>query len=243
MSNNDQMITFPEEVRFTATWRPYQARVLKELEEYLDDERLHVVAAPGSGKTVLGIEVVRRMNGPTLVLAPTLAIRDQWIHRFIELFLPAGSKQPEWISRDLDEPGFFTVATYQSLHAAMTRIDAAIVEDAEEPEDMHQESPDEKEEDELEDSDVSSWLDQTKKKKKKSFGNTNALQPELIDMLRDIGIKTLVLDEAHHLRSNWWKSLVGLIESIEGITLLSLTATPPFDVVDFELDALVNQDD
>ena len=116
------MRTFPEEVRFNFTWRPYQVRVLKELEEYLDDSRLHVVAAPGSGKTVLGIEVVRRMNGPTLVLTPTLAIRDQWVHRHVELFLPKGSKQPEWVSRDLDEPGFFTVATYQSLHAAMSRF-------------------------------------------------------------------------------------------------------------------------
>ena len=233
------MITFPDEVRFTATWRPYQARVLKELEEYLDDERLHVVAAPGSGKTVLGIEVVRRMNGPTLVLAPTLAIRDQWIHRFIELFLPAGSKQPDWISRDLDEPGFFTVATYQSLHAAMSRIVPEVVEDVDEPLDIQQEDPDEKEEDELEDSEVSSWLDQSKKKKKRNLDNKNALVPELVDLLREVGIKTLVLDEAHHLRSNWWKSLISLIESIEGITLLSLTATPPFDVVDFEWDRYV----
>ncbi|TFH11278.1 MAG: restriction endonuclease subunit R [Candidatus Thorarchaeota archaeon] len=233
------MITLPEEVGFTATWRPYQARVLKELEEYLDDERLHVVAAPGSGKTVLGIEVLRRINGPTLVLAPTLAIRDQWIHRFIEMFLPAGSKQPEWISRDLDDLGFFTVSTYQSLHAAMSRINPEVVEDAEEFEDIQQEDPDEKEEDELEDSKVSSWLDQSKKKKKKNLDNRNALLPELVDRLRAVGIKTLVLDEAHHLRSNWWKSLVSLIESIEGITLLSLTATPPFDVVDFEWDRYV----
>ncbi|MGY5881659.1 MAG: DEAD/DEAH box helicase family protein, partial [Candidatus Thorarchaeota archaeon] len=147
MSNTEPMITFPDEVRFTATWRPYQARVLKELEEYLNDERLHVVAAPGSGKTVLGIEVVRRINGPTLVLAPTLAIRDQWIHRFIELFLPAGSKQPDWISRDLDDPGFLTVSTYQSLHAAMSRIVPEVIEDDESTLDIPDEDPDEKEED------------------------------------------------------------------------------------------------
>ena len=85
------MKSFPEDVGFSSTWRPYQARVLKELEEYLEDDKLHVVAAPGSGKTVLGLEVLRRLNGPTLVLTPTLAIRDQWILRFIDLFLPKGS--------------------------------------------------------------------------------------------------------------------------------------------------------
>ena len=34
-------------------------RVLQELKEHLDDARLHVVAAPGAGKTVLGLEVIR----------------------------------------------------------------------------------------------------------------------------------------------------------------------------------------
>ncbi len=232
------MKTFPEKVRFTATWRPYQARVLRELEEYLNDSRLHVVAAPGSGKTVLGIEVVRRMNGPTLILTPTLAIRDQWIHRFIELFLPKGSKQPDWISRDLNDPGFFTVATYQALHAAMSRVET-VEEVSEIVENLQQEDqdPDEKEEDELEDSGVHSWLDQSKKKKKRK--NSNALDPELIDLLRSVNLRTLVLDEAHHLRTNWWKSLVKLMDSIENLTLLSLTATPPFDAVDFEWERYV----
>ena len=127
------MRSFPEDVRFRSTWRPYQARVLGELEQHLDDERLHVVAAPGSGKTVLGLEVVCRLNDPALILAPTLAIRDQWVRRLVELFLPEDSEVPEWISRSLDEPKFFTVATYQSLHSAMSR-DPASEEDLEEGE-------------------------------------------------------------------------------------------------------------
>ncbi len=238
MSNHAPMSTFPDEVRFNFTWRPYQARVLKELEEYLNDSRLHVVAAPGSGKTVLGIEVLRRINGPTLVLAPTLAIRDQWIQRFVELFLPKGSRKPDWISRDLDEPKFLTVATYQSLHAAMSRTPPMETDVIEQVEDVIEEDPEEHEDDELEDSDVLSWLDQSKKKMKK-IDNRNALQPSFVEQLKEIGIKTLVLDEAHHLRSSWWKSLNSLIESIDGLTLLALTATPPFDVVDYEWERYV----
>ncbi|MBN2228453.1 MAG: DEAD/DEAH box helicase family protein [Candidatus Thorarchaeota archaeon] len=232
-----RMRVFPDEVRFNSSWRPYQARVLRELEDYLDDNRLHVVAAPGSGKTVLGIEVVRRLNGPTLVLAPTLAIRDQWIHRFIELFLPKGSKRPDWISSDLTEPSFFTVSTYQSLHAIMSRKKGGVVE-TEEDEELQDEEPEEKEELEIEDRYVLSWLDQSKKKKGK---NKNTLDEELvgnsasfIEQLNSLGFKILVLDEAHHLRSNWWKSLNQLIERFEDLTILSLTATPPFDVADFE---------
>ncbi|NIP37397.1 MAG: DEAD/DEAH box helicase family protein, partial [Thermoplasmata archaeon] len=78
---------FPEEARFQGQWRPYQARVLKELEAHLDDNKLHVVAAPGSGKTILGLEVMVRLDRPTLILSPTTAIKEQWVDRFVEWFL------------------------------------------------------------------------------------------------------------------------------------------------------------
>ncbi|MCI0692586.1 hypothetical protein L0337_11355 [candidate division KSB1 bacterium] len=42
----------------------------------LNDNHLHIIAAPGSGKTILGLEVVRRLNKPALILSPTLAVRD-----------------------------------------------------------------------------------------------------------------------------------------------------------------------
>src|SRR5258708_18195726 len=70
--------TFPESMVFRKIWRTYQALLLDGLDLYLDDKRLHLVAAPGSGKTVLGLEVIRRIDQPTLVLAPTITIRNQW---------------------------------------------------------------------------------------------------------------------------------------------------------------------
>ena len=45
-------------LQFTGHWRPYQAAVLSKVQDYLDDSKLHLVAAPGSGKTVLGVEIV-----------------------------------------------------------------------------------------------------------------------------------------------------------------------------------------
>jgi len=35
---------------YQRSWRTYQARLLDRLDSYLDDDRLHIVAAPGSGK-------------------------------------------------------------------------------------------------------------------------------------------------------------------------------------------------
>ena len=68
------MDSWPAEIKFSKTWRTYQARVLSELAHHLDDNHLHIIAAPGSGKTVLGLEVARRLDRPTLLFSPTLAI-------------------------------------------------------------------------------------------------------------------------------------------------------------------------
>src|SRR5215468_8622126 len=108
--------TFPDSMAFQKTWRTYQALLLEGLDLYLQDKRFHLVAAPGSGKTVLGLEIIRRLNQATLVLAPTITIRDQWVDRLIELFLPAGTGQPSWVSTELRKPALLTVTTYQALH-------------------------------------------------------------------------------------------------------------------------------
>jgi predicted helicase len=63
--------SLPDAMAFRKDWRVYQSRLLDHLDRFLGNKRLHLVAAPGSGKTVLGLEVVRRVNQPTLVLAPT----------------------------------------------------------------------------------------------------------------------------------------------------------------------------
>lgn len=63
-------------LQFRGTWRTYQARALERAERYLDDGCIHIVAAPGSGKTTLGIELVRKLSEPALILAPTVTIPD-----------------------------------------------------------------------------------------------------------------------------------------------------------------------
>eukprot|EP01038_Epipyxis_sp_PR26KG_P000136 gene136-196_t len=79
-----------EKLSFQGKWRSYQKQVLDELDTHLDNNHLHIVAAPGSGKTILGLEVMRRLGKPALVLAPTVTIRNQWAQR-LSMFLSAGS--------------------------------------------------------------------------------------------------------------------------------------------------------
>ena len=127
------MDKFSKNIKFKYDWRKYQQRVLDELEDHLEDNHLHIIAPPGSGKTILGLEVALRLNKPTLVFAPTIAIRNQWIQRFCELFLQV-EQTPDWISRDIKNPKFLTVVTYQSLHAACTNtkiVEEDIIEEDE----------------------------------------------------------------------------------------------------------------
>ncbi len=201
------MKAFPREAKFNLSWRNYQARILRELEDLLIDNHLHVVAAPGSGKTVLGLEVVRRLNNPTLVLTPTLAIRNQWVDRLVALFL--NNRKVDWISTDIKQPGFFTVSTYQGLHSAITgqyEIEGEINEE-----------------------EKSQNLTKPEKKKR-----INIEKNEIIQKLKKVGIKTVVVDEAHHLRTKWWKSLTECLNQLEEPIILALTATPPFDVSETE---------
>ncbi|EEA93583.1 DEAD/DEAH box helicase family protein [Pseudovibrio sp. JE062] len=188
------------ELKFQASWREYQERVLAELDTHLDDDHLHVVAAPGSGKTVLGLEVMRRIGQPAIILAPTITIRNQWIDRLTSMFLPDGVEKPSWISKDIRNPRFLTVITYQALHAAFSNQD--IDEELQDVEDEADDKP------------------QIKCSKSVDINALLAAQ----------NIQVLVLDEAHHLRNEWWKALIKLKGTLSKPKIVSLTASPPYDV-------------
>lgn len=183
-------------LEFAFTWRAYQTRVLGAIDLHLADQKLHIVAAPGAGKTTLGLEVFRRLGRRCLVLSPTRVIRDQWIAR-LQDFVDENSWPTAWTSTDLDTPGFLTSITYQALHV---RYRQTIQDD--EPEDDY--TPD--------------------------SGEVDAL----ITHIRDARIGTLILDEAHHLRDEWWKALTRVVERVADLQLIALTATPPYDVTNHE---------
>lgn len=190
-------------MRFQYPWRDYQARVLDLVKLYLADHRLHIVAAPGSGKTTLGLEIFRQLGKPTLVLSPTRVIRDQWIERLRDFCSTDERFPPRWTSRSLDKPGFLTSITYQALHTRyrdeMSEAETDDAVAAEEETEIRTKA--------IDDDEIS----------------------VLVRSLEEAGIQTLILDEAHHLRAEWWKALTKVVSSIEGMTIVSLTATPPYD--------------
>src|SRR4051794_41897067 len=69
-----------EELSFGGEWRRYQRAALAAFERDLKhgNTNTHIVAPPGSGKTLLGVELIRRVDKRALVLAPNQAIQQQW---------------------------------------------------------------------------------------------------------------------------------------------------------------------
>lgn len=181
---------------FHGTFREYQQTVLNNVSNHLKDRKVHIVAAPGSGKTILGLELIRRLNEPAIIFSPSITIRQQWGERFKEKFLDESQNVEEYVSYNLTDINLITSVTYQSLHAAFNR-EIEIVNDNELYEDQQE-------------------ID---------YSRFN-----LIETIKKNNIKTICLDEAHHLRSEWQKVLEEFLEGLgDDITLISLTATPPYD--------------
>ena len=194
---------FENHMTFKGTFRPYQQRVLDNSHTYLADRRLHIVAAPGSGKTTLGIELITRLGAPCLILTPSITIREQWGGRIASSFLNEEEDATQWISSTIKEPLPITTITYQALHSAYTRHHGPLPAD---------------------DGEITDDIDTTESE------DMDYSDFDLIKTIRDAGIRTICLDEAHHLRSEWWKVLEQVIKELaDDITLICLTATPPYD--------------
>lgn len=190
-------------LRFKGTWRNYQARVLANTQKYIQDGRVHIVAAPGSGKTTLGIELIGRMGETALVLAPSITIREQWVARITEGFLCEGLRPEDYISQDLKNPRCITIVTYQAIHSAMNRYNGS-------EEDEEQESDDK--------------LTSTEKHEQVDYSDF-----DVVAEMKLAGIGVVCLDECHHLRSEWWKALEEFKNAMGGLKVIALTATPPYD--------------
>lgn len=181
-------------IYFKGTFRDYQQRVLDNSSKFLLDGKIHIVAAPGSGKTILGLELIRRLNSHALIFSPTTTIRQQWGQRFSDFFLKENQDVNDYISYDLNEIKLINSVTYQALHSAINKIE---IND----EDEH-------------------------------FDYSNI---DLFKLVRDKEIKTICLDEAHHLQNEWQKALEKFIKGLDqNIKIISLTATLPYDTTPAE---------
>ncbi len=95
---------------FCGTWRQYQQMALAAFDQNLEhgNRRTYIVAPPGSGKTLLGMEMLPRLEARALVLVPNSALQGQWLNAARNFAAPEGLAAAS-------ESAPIACLTYQSL--------------------------------------------------------------------------------------------------------------------------------
>lgn len=227
---------------FGGTWRHYQVLALDAFE---DDRRhgrrrTHIVAPPGSGKTLLGVEIVRRLGARALVLVPNTAVQEQWVRAAARFGAPAGLAAADPSSPiacltyqalcQLDDPAVALGNLAERRWAAdRARATGTSAREAER--------------------DALGWTGAAAARRQREVARiTASLKREIaralhgdlhlsellspgarrrIQALREGEVRTVVLDECHHLASLWGYIVREAIEELGDVHLVGLTATPP----------------
>ena len=231
-------------LRFGGTFRRYQTSMLGlAAGNPTADRRYHLVAPPGSGKTIIGLELIGRFGRPAVVFAPTTTIQAQWLDK-----LAMFTADPDSVgSRDPAALGQVTSLTYQVIStpdaatdalremaieawAQQSAADLVTASDADEARErirrMAVANPD-------------AYRDELASRVKRIRRDLLAadgamayryLHPNaraLIDRIAAAGVGTVVLDECHHLLDYWAIVLRALIARLDRPYVVGLTATLP----------------
>ena len=236
--------------------RDYQQSLLDRLHPD-DGSTLHLLAPPGAGKTLMGLELAVRNGRRALVLVPTTVIRAQWIHQAQKLFTSSfgspsvtgsvGAHLPGARPEQAAEAADLTVLTYQSLavvgsspawsEAARSHWLTELTADGRST------------------GSAEAWLKRLEADNPRAYSrglrSRTATTRRRIDELDDdaidailgpgararldalvtAGVATIVLDECHHLKAHWAIVVHYLVRRLKraGLspTLIGLTATEP----------------
>jgi superfamily II DNA or RNA helicase len=233
-------------LRFQYPFRRYQQMVLDLVDgQSRADDKFHIVAPPGAGKTIVGLELIRRFGLPAVVFCPTTTIQQQWGEK-VGLFASDGGWAAQHVSLDAGRLATVNVLTYQVLSTpgenlefveriaverwredllasgkaeteAQARRRIATLQAANPPAYRRE---------------VSRRYRRVKREflREGSVDGRQFLHPnarDLIDRIVALGTGTLVLDECHHLLDYWAFILRELIRSLPGVRVVGLTATLP----------------
>ena len=190
---------------------PHQEKALAAFEEGRNRHAAatYLVVPPGGGKTLIGLEAVRRLGRPAVVLCPNTAIQAQWAAQWHTAFTPPDVAATT--SREL--PTALTVLTYQAVCTL----------------DRNGSQPG---------ADGTNGADGADGSRNGATRRQAAARDDLPDLLHPAGLAliermqasgplTLVLDECHHLLEMWGILLARIIVRLNEPHVIGLTATPP----------------
>ncbi len=222
---------------FTGQWRGYQSHCLDafEADRAAGRHQTLLVAPPGSGKTIVGLEIVRRLGVPAVVLCPSRTIQRQW-----------AEKQALFGAADAD----LIALTYQSL--CQTSDPEGMLREAAEGMWARERAGVTGQPVEEVLAEAASWEGAAAERRARDVARLVAGMkrrvaagklPDLpaaqllsanararVAELRDAGVRVVVLDECHHLLSLWGALLKAVLDELAPAHVVGLTATNPRDV-------------
>jgi Type III restriction enzyme, res subunit len=215
---------------FAGEWRRYQRLALDafERDRAAGRRRTHLVAPPGSGKTLLGVELVRRIGRRALVLTPNAAVQAGWL-RGVRLFTPRPQDAPRYAGAHPAAP--LACLTYQALcqlddpEIALGRVAVARWEE-ERAEELA--------------SVTAALKQQLARGDHAGVSLADLLSTSAharVEHLRAAGVGTVVLDECQHLASPWGYVVRAVLAELGAdVHLIGLTATPPGELAAADAD-------
>lgn len=93
----------------TISLYPHQQKIMDYVKTHPSKQTYHFVAPPGAGKTIVGLSLIEYFNKKTLILVPSLLLKEQWKNQAEQVLDCI-------ISTDFTSPNTVTISTYQSVY-------------------------------------------------------------------------------------------------------------------------------
>lgn len=235
------------DLNFRFPLRKYQKEILELTKIKLErgERQLHIVAPPGAGKTIIGLQLVSELKHNSLIISPTTTIQSQWADK-LELFMPISDSQTsvqKLIGTHEDKPlKPITLLTYQVLSTPSKEQEyleklahngwieeltstGLSVGDAElRILDLLQNNK------KAHDKEVSRHVTRLRRKLTEVLDLSEVLHPNaqnLVQALRRQKFKLIIFDECHHLTDYWAAIMWHVIQRLDNPIVIGLTGTPP----------------
>ena len=219
---------------FTGQWRGYQEACLEafEADRAAGRHQTLLVAPPGSGKTIVGLEIVRRLELPALVLCPTRTIQRQWREKQALFGPPSADLHAltyQSLCQTTDPEGMLRDAARRAWARERAGVTGQPLEEVL--------------------TETAAWTGQAAQRRERDVARLVAgmkrrvaagALPDLpaaaaavrrrarrVEELRDAGVRVVVLDECHHLLSLWGALVKAVLDLLGPEHVLGLTATNP----------------
>ncbi|HEY9716509.1 MAG TPA: DEAD/DEAH box helicase family protein [Trichormus sp.] len=237
-----------QSMQFQFPLRKYQEEILALVDRKLEngERSVHIVAPPGAGKTIIGLQLISKMKCPSLILSPNTTIQSQWGQK-VDLFLPpdlAPFGTSELLGTHEDKPlKPVTTLTYQVLSTPgreqeyleklahdswikeLTNGRSITVGEAElRLLDLLQNNP------KSHQRELSRHVSKLRRRLAEVMNLADVLHPNALDLLQALRrqkFKLVIFDECHHLTDYWAAIMTHLVSYLGDPVIIGLTGTPP----------------